>query len=150
MFRLMRRSSTSRSKSKVQSLSFNFQFGYAAGLLACQLIGVFVEEYVDYVESYRSATDNNAGSHGSPENVSSGELPNGEERSNNRYQDAGAGRPERDRAYGVRIEIASPRRSPDFLHIVIHCDHSATHARFSEFDHRRPDGRAVHQPKIFS
>ena len=95
---------------------------------------MLVEEYVDYVKSYGSATDHDAGSHGPPENVGPGKLPNSEERGNYSNEDACAGRPERDGPYCVRIEIASSRPPPDFLRIVTHCDHSATHSSFSEFE----------------
>ena len=95
---------------------------------------MLVEEYVDYVKSYGSATDHYAGSHSPPENVGAGKLPNGQERGNYGNEDAGAGRPERDGPYCVRIEIASSRLPPDFLRIVTHYNHFAIHSGFSEFD----------------
>ena len=97
------------------------------------LICAFVEEDIDYVESHRPATNHNASRHRAPERIGSGELPDRQQRSNHRYQNAGTCRPKRNRSDSVRIQVASSLPTTCCPRLVFHDYHSDTQFLFSEF-----------------
>ena len=59
-----------------------------------QLFRGLAEENVDPIKRDRAAADHRTGCNCAPEDVGSRELPNGEQRSKHRHQDASAGDPE--------------------------------------------------------
>lgn len=78
---------------------------------AIALVGAFIEQNVDYVKRDRSASDDYAGGHSSPENVGAGKLPDSQQRREDRYEYAGARRPEGERPNSMGIEIAPSLRT---------------------------------------
>ena len=71
------------------------------------LFGRSIEDGVDYVEGDHAATDHRAGRDGAPEHISPGKIPNCEQASHHRYQNAGARSPEGYLRDYARIEKAS-------------------------------------------
>jgi hypothetical protein len=68
----------------------------------------FAEENINPVERDRAAADDCASGYRAPEDIRSGEVPNCEQRSKHRHQNAGARNPERDTSDQAWIEKAAP------------------------------------------
>ena len=82
------------------------------------LLRAAVEDGVDNVEGNHAASDHCTSSDSAPKNIAPGKLPNREQTSNYRYQDASARRPERNRPDHIGIQEAPSDLAPfEFLHI---------------------------------
>lgn len=65
------------------------------------------EEHIDPVEGHGAAPDDRTSRDRAPENVSPGKLPNRQQRSKNRHQDARARYPERNTSDHGRVQKAT-------------------------------------------
>ena len=54
-----------------------------------------IEDAVDDIERYHATADDRASGHRSPQDIGSRKVPDGQQASNHRHQDAGTRRPER-------------------------------------------------------
>src|SRR5438874_663403 len=66
-----------------------------------------IEDTVDYIECDHAGAHDRAGSHGSPQHVRSGEIPDGEQRSNYGNHNASAGDPKSQLGHDPWVEKSS-------------------------------------------
>ncbi len=84
------------------------------------LLRAAVEDGVDDVEGDHAGSDHCASGDRAPKNIAPGKLPNREQASNYRHQDASARRPERNRPDHIGIQEAPSNLVPfEFLHIIL-------------------------------
>ena len=83
------------------------------------LLRAAIEDGVDNVEGDHAASNHCASSDSAPKNVAPGKLPNREQASNYRHQDARARGPERNRPDHIGIQETPSYLAPfDFVHII--------------------------------
>lgn len=66
-----------------------------------------IEDGIDYIERDHAGAHHRAGDHGSPQHVCPGEIPDGQQRSDDRNHDAGTRDPEGQLSHDPWIEEAS-------------------------------------------
>jgi len=66
-----------------------------------------IEDGIDYIERDHAGADNRAGGYGSPQNIRSGEIPDGQQRGDYRNHDAGARDPKCQFGHDPWVEEAS-------------------------------------------
>jgi len=76
----------------------------------CQTEKLFdgsIEDGIDYIKRDHAGADNRARGYGSPQDICSGEIPDGQQRRDHRNYDAGARDPKRELGHDAGVEEAS-------------------------------------------